>query len=244
MSSILATDLHCLQLSLDSLADNLALDEALLLAAEEGASGPVLRIWECSRRCVVLGAGCNLTADVDESACLADGVPILRRGSGGGTVLLGAGCLLYSLVLACDEAPALKQIGSSYCYILNRMCKALAVPGLRIAGTSDLAVGSQKVSGNAQQRKRRFLLHHGTILHAFDAASAGRYLRMPGRQPSYRQQRPDVEFLTNLPLTPDEIVWRLRQEFGADRERTEWPSELVRALVADKYSDANWTRRR
>jgi len=100
------------------------------------------------------------------------------------------------------------------------------------------------VSGNAQQRKRDCLLHHGTLLYAFDAAAGERYLRIPARQPKYRQQRPDSEFLTNLPLGREEIAQRLRQAFGAEREVKEWPEESVRELVANKYALAVWARRR
>src|SRR5262245_19091088 len=85
---------HFLPLTLPDLADNLALDEALLLAAEERPAGGVLRLWEWPRPAVVLGAGCPLAQDVDEAACTAASVPVLRRASGGGTVLLGPGCLL------------------------------------------------------------------------------------------------------------------------------------------------------
>src|SRR5204863_6707050 len=81
--------MHFLDLTLPSLAENLALDEALLLEAEEGRGDEVLRVWEWRDYAVVLGAGCRLAEDVNEAACLGDGIPILRRASGGGTVLLG-----------------------------------------------------------------------------------------------------------------------------------------------------------
>ncbi|HEV3117610.1 MAG TPA: lipoate--protein ligase family protein, partial [Gemmataceae bacterium] len=84
--------MYLLDLTLPTIAENLALDEALLLEAEAGGA-EVLRFWEWKRPAVVLGAGSRLADDVDEAACHADGVPILRRSSGGGTVLLGSGCL-------------------------------------------------------------------------------------------------------------------------------------------------------
>src|SRR6516225_2394863 len=159
-----------LDLTLPEAADNLALDEALLLEAEAGAGGEVLRLWEWPRPAVVLGAGCRLADDVDEAACRADGVPILRRSSGGGTVLLGAGCLLYSLVVAYERDPALAEIRSSYRCILGGISGALAerVGAVEPARISDLAVAGRKFSGNAQQRKRAHLLHHGTLPYAFD----------------------------------------------------------------------------
>jgi lipoate-protein ligase A len=233
-----------LDLSLDSPPDNLALDEALLLAAEHNNGPEVLRVWESAVPCVVLGAGCALSADVNEEACLTDNVPILRRGSGGGTVLLTPGCLLFSVIFAYGREPALRQIGSSYCYILKRICAALAVPGLQPAGVSDLAIDDKKVSGNAQQRKRNHLLHHGTLLYDFDPALSERYLRMPTRQPPYRQQRTDASFLSNLPMKREEIVSRLRQTFGAELELTDWPKDEMKRLVASKYEVAEWISRR
>src|SRR5690348_17200693 len=141
--------------TLPSLAENLALDEALLVDAENGHGGEVLRVWEWLEHAVVLGSGCRLAEDTDEAACLAGGVPILRRSSGGGTVLLGPGCLCYSLVLSYERSAALRDIRGSYCHILGRMREALSdlVPELACAGISDLAAGGRKFSGNSQQRK-------------------------------------------------------------------------------------------
>src|SRR5262245_36170851 len=94
--------------TLPTLAENLALDEALLIAAEAG--GPeVLRLWRWPAPAVVLGAGGRLADDVRADACAADGVPVRRRSSGGGTVLLGPGCLCYSLVLGMDR-PGLREL--------------------------------------------------------------------------------------------------------------------------------------
>jgi lipoate---protein ligase len=231
--------------TLGILPENLALDEALLLQAEGGQGGEVLRTWEWSGLAVVLGAGGRLAEDVDEGACTADDVPILRRSSGGGTVLVGAGCLLYSLVLAYERARALTDIRSSYCYIFDPIRAALAdaVPGVECAGTSDLAIAGRKFSGNAQQRKRRYLLHHGSLLYAFDLEGVGRYLRAPARQPEYRRGREHAAFLTNLPLGAEEIKRRLRDAWQTTETMTTIPVEQVHDLAA-KYASAEWTRRR
>jgi lipoate---protein ligase len=243
---IVVTPMHFLDLTLSSLPENLALDEALLLQAEAGLSGEALRIWESPQPVVVLGAACRLSQDVDEASSRADGVPILRRSSGGGTVLLGPGCLLYSLVLAYDRAPALREILSSYRCILERIRDALrdAVPGIEIAGTSDLAVAGRKFSGNSQQRKRGHLLHHGSLLYDFALGTVGHYLRQPARQPEYRADRPHETFLMNLPLGAEEIKRRLRAAWNADAVMTTWPKEKGQELTAEKYERPEWTHRR
>jgi lipoate-protein ligase A len=226
--------------------ENLALDEALLLEAEDGAGPEMLRLWEWPHQAVILGAACRLVDDVAEAACARDGVPILRRASGGGTVLLGPGCLLFSLVLAYDRDPALTQIHSSYDFILGRIAAAFAdvMAGPGLAGTSDLASNGHKFSGNAQQRKRTHLLHHGSLLYDFDLGRVGQYLRPPGRQPDYRGARPHEDFLMNIALDREEIERRLRQAWNANEELTTVPAERIRQLVASKYARPEWVRRR
>ena len=235
-----------LDLTLETAASDLALDEALLPDAEASHSGEVLRVWERAQLAVVLGSGCKLVEDVKESACERDGVPVLRRSSGGGTVLLGRGSLLFSVVLRMDRAAELAAIHSSYAYILGRIVDALRgqVQGIEAAGISDLARRGLKFSGNAQQRKRHHILHHGTLLYAFPLEAVGKYLNQPQRQPDYRQDREHHAFLCNLPIAREELVAALRQAFGADQILQTWPAELVQALVVEKYELRDWTRRR
>src|SRR5260370_41754201 len=94
-----------LDLTLPSVAENLALDEALLLRAEAGEGDEVLRFWEWHSPAVILGAGGRLAEDVDEAACHADQGPIFRRSSGGRTPLLGARCLRSIFIPELARAP-------------------------------------------------------------------------------------------------------------------------------------------
>jgi lipoate---protein ligase len=237
--------MHFLDITLPSLAENLALDEALLLDAEAGGR-EVVRLWEWHAHAVVLGAGGRLAEDVHEAACQADGVPILRRSSGGGTVLLGPGCLLYSLILRFDRHPALGDLKASYRHISHTILDGLRphVPGLHMPDWSDWTLDDRKFSGNAQQRKRTHLLHHGTLLYAFDVALISRYLKVPPRQPEYRRQRDHAEFVTNLPIDAKTLHGVLREVWHADEALGAWPAESVRQLVAEKYERDEWIRRR
>jgi lipoate-protein ligase A len=238
--------MRCLDLTLPTAAANLALDEALLTEAEADRGDEVLRLWEWSAPAVVLGSGGVLADDVEEPAALAAGVPILRRSSGGGTVLWGPGSLLFSLVLPYDRDPALADLHASYAYILERIGAAVggAAAGVRREGICDLTLHGRKFSGNAQQRKRRHLLHHGTLLYAFDLDAVGRYLKEPPRQPDYRAGRDHRDFLCNLPLDAAELKRRLRQVWRADEDATDWPRTEVDRLRLEKYERSEWTRRR
>ncbi|OYW18312.1 MAG: hypothetical protein B7Z55_10850 [Planctomycetales bacterium 12-60-4] len=79
--------------------ENLAVDEDLLRAVDANPQAAVLRVWEQSTTAVIVGRSNAIEREVDVAACEADGVPILKRCSGGGAVVLGPGCLCYSLVL-------------------------------------------------------------------------------------------------------------------------------------------------
>lgn len=237
--------MRLLDLTLPDPASNLALDEALLLAADEAGEGEVLRLWEQPSYAVVVGSGGSVAIDVNAESCAADGVPILRRASGGGTVLIGPGCLCFSLVLGYSHAPGLGDIRASNRYILERIAAALR-PGLDVVteGTSDLAIGRVKISGNAQQRKRTHFLHHGTLLCGLDLARIPRYLHSPERQPEYRRGRSHAEFVANLPATAAEIKRMLIAEWQPVGDYGPVPWDTVHGLVAEKYAQEDWNRRR
>ena len=226
--------------------ENLALDEALLLQAEEQpATGEMLRFWELPVEAVVLGSGGKVADEVQVSACEAAGVPILRRSSGGGTVLLGPGCLCYSLVLAYERHPALGEIGSSYQWILQTLMQGLRLPGLALQGICDLTWGDRKFSGNAQQRKRHHLLHHGTLLYGFSLPRVTQFLTLPPRRPEYRGDRPHDEFVCNVPLTREELIAGITAAWGVVLgEGLPLPLQRVADLVASKYARVEWNRRR
>ncbi len=238
--------MRLLDLTLPTPAENLALDEALLLAAEEGDGGELLRLWELPSLAVIVGSGGSVEIDVNSANCEEDRVPVLRRASGGGTVLLGPGCLCFSLVIACARLPGLNEIPASNRYVLGHILRALRpiVPDAVVEGTSDLAVLGRKFSGNAQQRKRRHFLHHGTLLCGTDLGLVPRYLNPPERQPEYRKDRPHAEFVMNLPATVTDVKRLLIEEWQTAGEYEPVPSDAVRRLVEEKYSREEWNRRR
>src|SRR5580693_9115989 len=111
--------MHYLDLTFPSAAGNLACDEALLDACDEGTVGEVLRFWEPAQCFVVAGFSNEVACEVKLAACRKAGVAVLRRCSGGGTVLQGPGCLNYSLVLRIDSHPLLSTIPSANRHIMS-----------------------------------------------------------------------------------------------------------------------------
>ena len=154
-----------------------------------------LRFWELPTPAVVLGAGGSVAIDVNVAACEADGVPILRRASGGGTVLLGPGCLCFSLVLSYDSAPGLDDIRASNRYVLQRIARALQpIAATQFEGTSDLAVDGVKGFRQRPTAEANTLLASRHTSVRIRPGAFGQYLNVPERQPDYRRDRPHAEF--------------------------------------------------
>lgn len=218
--------LRLLDLTLSLPVENLALDEALLDELGERGGDPVLRLWESDCVFVVLGRASRVAEDVDLPACERDGVSILRRASGGGTVLQGPGCLSYAFVLPLDWHPDLADIRTTNRFMLERIATALREwePTIRFRGISDLAIGEMKISGNAQRRTRNALLFHGTILHGMSADLVARYLKHPSRQPDYRLDRPHRAFLWTIAAPPQAIKHAIASAWNAVPTDCAWPT--------------------
>lgn len=190
-------------------AEHIEAEWQLFQALDAGVIGHLCRTWEATRPVVVVGRNTSIADQVIQDACLRDAVPVLRRFSGGGAVILGPGCVNYAFGVSLVSHPELQDVAVSFRAILQRITAALNVTDLTIAGGTDLTLNGRKVSGNAQRRGRRALIHHGTLLYAFDSSFADRYLRHPRRQPAYRAGRRHTDFIGNLPLSRDVLEARL-----------------------------------
>lgn len=232
-----------LDLSYDDPASNLACDEALLECSEESPSRGILRFWESPVHFVVLGRSNSARSEVNVDACHRLKIPVLRRCSGGGTVLQGPGCLNYSLILDTQKVSDIGSISSTNTTILKYHKKALEpMLGNEIhrSGDTDLTIRQLKVSGNAQRRLRRFVLFHGTFLLHLDLKLMETVLNFPSRQPDYRDHRSHSEFVRQLPLSRESIKSALIRQWGARGRLKQVPECRVRKLVEERYSRPDW----
>ena len=135
------------------------------------------------------------------------------------------GNLNYSLFLSLAAFPELMNVSLSYEKILNGVAASFG-PQVSRQGYSDLAIRCRgelrKFSGNAQCRKRGWIMHHGTLLYSREAIRRiPYYLRPPPKEPEYRKGRRHREFMTNvLPVySRAELMHRVRhglaREFSA-----------------------------
>jgi lipoate-protein ligase A len=257
--------MQILDLTLPTPAENLACDEALLDWREEnsgtgfqpvqmtrgqaGSTVPllggeeILRFWEPREIFVVVGYANKIATEVNVEKCHAKQIPIFRRCSGGGTVLQGVGCLNYALVLRIAKNSPTAGISSANKFIMDKnraAIEALCKSQISVRGYTDLAIGGLKFSGNSQRRKKNFLIFHGTFLLNFNLALVGEFLRMPSKQPDYRQSRSHGEFLMNLNLSADKVKDALAKKWIANKKLKNLPLKEISKLAREKYATREW----
>ncbi len=182
--------------SAPTVAENLAIDDTLARTAWN-TGRRVLRFWWGGPPTVVIGFSERPGEVVDEAACERLGVEVLKRPTGGGAVLQTTGVLNYSLV---TPAPINLNVQCAFRQGTDLVCAILASFDLagRPEGISDVAIGDRKISGNAQARRWKALLLHGTVLVDFDYDLAEAVLKHPPREPAYRRRRSHRDFLVTL----------------------------------------------
>lgn len=223
--------MHLRDISFLTPQENIAFDEVLLALAEKQQAGEYLRFWESSTVFIVLGLTGRPQWDVNATCARGDNIPVLKRSSGGGTVLQGPGCLNYTLVLSKQEHPQLNDLRGSYQWISSKVIQALDQAGVKsfFRTPSDVAAGpdEKKFSGNAQRRSKHYIMHHGTILYNFDLPLISRYLQVPREIPEYRQGRPHEDFVVNIPIDPQIFKNKLAKIFHTSDPKAPTQQELA-----------------
>jgi len=228
----------------------LALEESLLEHLDRGDGEPAWVLWSSPARVIVLGTARPSGGDVFLEHALEDGVRVLRRRSGGGTVVLGPGSPAVTLV---------DRLSGDIRECYRRFCEVLIAAVARLGLTAefrapaDLAVGELKIAGLAQRRKKNAALVTASVLSGSMADAAARYLVEPGPEdsPGYRRGRGHGEFMTSLlelGAAEDDRAFlkALRTELEARGAAAGAVSERERAGAAgisEELEDSEWIYR-
>lgn len=232
-----------LDLSLPTAAQNLALDEALLQCAE--TIGASLRFWRASTTAVIIGRGSKIAEEVDLAYCAEHRIPVLRRCSGGASIVAGPNCLMYNLVVQLPAAQSIPNVDRAHEYVMSRVLAAVQKqqPSARLQGICDLTLDGKKFSGNSLRVTREFVLYHGTILQRVDHDLIESCLLSPPRTPDYRAGRSHRDFITNIELDESKFKDDLATILGAHETLSSWPTSEVAELCRSRYLNDDWNRR-
>jgi lipoate-protein ligase A len=245
---------------------NLAFDEAVLEHMETLATteGELLRVWEMPERCVVIGRSSKVALEVNQVTCQQDRVPVLRRMSGGASIVAGPGCLMFSLLLSLEKRPEYRGLDGAHRSVMTRMANAVESAlgsigsnyKVGIQGICDLTIGGRKISGNALRIKRHWMIYHGTLLVDMPLEWIDRYLLEPPKQPEYRQRREHRDFVESLGHSlqdrsqfVSEFYRCSRSEWEAHEPWSDHPFALLhetstREWIQRRYGDPAWHMQR
>jgi lipoyltransferase and lipoate-protein ligase len=146
---------------------NLAIDEYFLNTLPPDC---LLMYLYVNNRAIVVGKNQNAWRECDLRRMEEDGVQLVRRFTGGGTVYHDTGNLNFSFVS-----------GGHYDVSMQTRLIADVVRSFGIScectGRNDITADGRKFSGSAYAKRRCVYLHHGTILVSSRLDDMGKYLR-------------------------------------------------------------------
>lgn len=148
---------------------NMGIDRAILKSVSEGESIPTLRLYSWSEPVVTVGYFQKVSETVNTAFCIENNIPVIRRITGGGTVLHNSE-ITYSFISPLKNSPVPSGLESSFKTIINPIINSLKAVGIdsSFKPINDIIANGKKISGSAQTRQQGVLLQHGTIITEID----------------------------------------------------------------------------
>lgn len=184
--------LHLLDLSPYPILEQLKIEEALLRADE--------RNWclvnKGSSPTIVMGISGKPEQLINVDKWQKDPIPLVRRFSGGGTVVVDENTLFVTFICNADEV-AIPSLPEPILRWTEQLYQELfSHPDFKLID-NDYVIGDRKCGGNAQYLRKKRWLHHTSFLWDYCSHRMS-YLLHPPKTPAYRQQRGHEQFLIRL----------------------------------------------
>lgn len=183
---------HILHLKNCPIFTQLQIEEALLRLDLRN----VCLINEGSTPAIVLGISGKVEELVDPEKHKQNRIPLIKRFSGGGTVVVDEDTLFISFIcqkelhpFPCYPEPIMRWSEELY-------KEAFALPGFHLR-ENDYAIGERKCGGNAQYLRKERWVHHTTFLWDYREERMDLLLH-PKKTPKYREGRKHEEFICRL----------------------------------------------
>jgi len=138
-----------------------------------------------------------------------DNIPVIKRFSGGGTVIVDENTLFISFIMNKQDVDTPPFPEPILRWSTDLYSKAWNIPNFHLR-ENDYCIGDKKCGGNAQYIKKDRWLHHTSFLWQFHEDNM-RYLQLPARRPKYRLDRDHRDFLT--PLKEHDNIETLIEKF-------------------------------
>ncbi|MFI5334588.1 MAG: lipoate--protein ligase family protein [Chlamydiales bacterium] len=213
--------------------EQLKIEEALLRCSSEN----FCLINEGSSPAIVLGISGKVEELVDQKKAREKKIPLIRRFSGGGTVVVDESTLFVTFICQRESFPAfpepiLKWTEELYTPLFDH-------PDFRVQ-ENDYVFGKRKFGGNAQYLKKERWLHHTSFLWDYMPEQMSLLLH-PKKTPIYRNGRGHEEFLCKMrEFVPnrEEFIKQLKQELGKRYKIQDIVEEDISSLLRIPHRQA------
>ncbi|KAL3640611.1 hypothetical protein CASFOL_015579 [Castilleja foliolosa] len=144
---------------------------------------------------IVMGISGKPKELVEIESVLRDDIPVIRRFTGGGTVIVDQGTIFVTFICNKDAVPGVQAypqpIMSWSSLIYKNVFQGIGDFRLR---ENDYVLGDRKFGGNAQSITKNRWVHHTSFLWDYEVSNMD-YLKKPKRAPKYRQARDHLDFI-------------------------------------------------
>ncbi|XP_022738276.1 uncharacterized protein LOC111291007 [Durio zibethinus] len=147
---------------------------------------------------IVMGVSGKPAELLEIGSVLRDQVPVIRRFTGGGTVIVDHGTIFVTFICnkeaVLDLKPFPRQIMSWSSLLYSKVFQGIGDFHLR---ENDYVFGNHKFGGNAQSITKSRWIHHTSFLWDFEVRNMT-YLKLPKRAPEYRLARGHLDFICRM----------------------------------------------
>jgi lipoate-protein ligase A len=155
-------------------------------------------IWIPDKIYIVLGASNNPQDSLNMENVTKDNITVLKRPSGGQTVILTPDNIMISAVFVDRYMVHPQDVFLHINKMIISAIKRMGIHDLALMGISDITISGKKILGSAIYRNKNVLLYHAVLNIGEPAATFERYLKHPSIEPDYRGGRSHTDFVTSL----------------------------------------------
>jgi lipoate---protein ligase len=155
-------------------------------------------IWIPDKVYIVLGASNNINDALNRDNVIRDNIPVLKRPSGGQTVILTPNNIIVAAVFVNKNSLHPKDVFQQMNNLIISTIEDVGIHNLSMMGISDIAISGKKILGSSIYRSKEALLYHAVLNLGEPSTTFEKYLKHPSKEPDYRQGRSHSEFVTSL----------------------------------------------
>ncbi|EYU35723.1 hypothetical protein ABFS82_12G041000 [Erythranthe guttata] len=190
---------------------------------------------------IVMGISGKAEELVEIESVLRDEIPVIRRFTGGGTVIVDQGTIFVTFICNKDAVLGLQSypqpIMSWSSLLYEKVFQGIGDFRLR---ENDYVLGNRKFGGNAQSITKNRWVHHTSFLWDYQITNMG-YLKHPKRAPDYRQARDHLEFICRMKdyISRSNFINRTIDSVGSHFLLTSQSAETIQFPPGSKFEPSS-----